>query len=809
MVRLLKDNFSLLLAKRNITRNKKTSLVIIITLSLVFAIFMLMLGIKSIYKDIFTLEAKDDYPNIDIVISYDEYSDARLVNKRFIDGDYPEVEALAFFNLQVLSEVEEEYFYSKIFAASNSDFEIFFNKRINLNQNEIIITNTYAKRFDLVIGDNINIVVNNQELDLIIKDILDETGVFSQNSILINKAYILDYFYGLSSLDNIGNTIYIKSTNPEVTYERLKTDTNYENYLIRYTVDEERIEALIQEYISMILLVAIVVLLSLIFVLNSLFLIVLRDVFQEVDVVKTLGGTKRFGIKIVFYQWLFYGIISFFIGVFLAHIIIYVGASFYGVKEIIIVDPLIIISSTTVLTVLIIFRNLMYLRRYDKKRLTKFSSSLVSTEKIRFIIFIFSILILLLVGLFKPFNYQIQALIITVFTFVLALITIKYLVRISIRIFKRRKSSFVIYNLKQLSENKNAQQSLNVIFITFMVLMIMLTARMFFVNELENFKSFNNYDLQIVNINDYSDDLINDLKLEADYADPAIMFDGIYLNDIDEKKVFIKSFYSISYDDVEEYIDFDLMIENTDYLTDELPFIMVSKNYKYTYGLEEGQIITIDLSPEIKNQKFILAGFIDIEYEHFVYSNLADIHDEVGLNYNSIVIKDDAPNILMSNLIQQYSSKMYYIIDVNEYLNQEIVLSENILMLFTVILIFVILSYLLVIFNNTTLRFYAAKKDLMKIKVLGQSSKAFLKDGLKEYLLILIILTLVGIIVTLIFSEYFRYLLLFFNYYKHLTANISSVIIALILIYLSSFLSVIYYNRLIKNARISDTIKMY
>jgi ABC-type antimicrobial peptide transport system permease subunit len=236
---------------------------------------------------------------------------------------------------------------------------------------------------------------------------------------------------------------------------------------------------------------------------------------------------------------------------------------------------------------------------------------------------------------------------------------------------------------------------------------------------------------------------------------------------------------------------------------------MVSKNYKYTYGLEEGQIITIDLSPEIKNQKFILAGFIDIEYEHFVYSNLADKLDEVGLNYNSIVIKDDAPNILMSNLIQQYSSKMYYIIDVNEYLNQEIVLSENILMLFTVILIFVILSYLLVIFNNTTLRFYAAKKDLMKIKVLGQSSKAFLKDGLKEYLLILIILTLVGIIVTLIFSEYFRYLLLFFNYYKHLTANISSVIIALILIYLSSFLSVIYYNRLIKNARISDTIKMY
>jgi ABC-type antimicrobial peptide transport system permease subunit len=97
----------------------------------------------------------------------------------------------------------------------------------------------------------------------------------------------------------------------------------------------------------------------------------------------------------------------------------------------------------------------------------------------------------------------------------------------------------------------------------------------------------------------------------------------------------------------------------------------------------------------------------------------------------------------------------------------------------------------------------------MKIKVLGQSRKAFLKDGLKEYLLILIILTLVGIIVTLIFSEYFRYLLLFFNYYKHLTANISSVIIALILIYLSSFLSVIYYNRLIKNARISDTIKMY
>ena len=110
MVRLLvKKKIHLLLAKRNIIANKKTTAVIIFTLSLLFAIFIMMLGIRGIYKNLFIKEAESKYPEIDIVISYDEYSSSRLINKRTLTENYDDVTyALAFFNLQVLTKDTDE-----------------------------------------------------------------------------------------------------------------------------------------------------------------------------------------------------------------------------------------------------------------------------------------------------------------------------------------------------------------------------------------------------------------------------------------------------------------------------------------------------------------------------------------------------------------------------------------------------------------------------------------------------------------------------------------------------------------------------
>jgi len=331
---LSKNEFVLLLAKRNINANKKTTAVIMITLSLIFAMFIMMLGIKGIYKTIFTKESQNMYPNIDIVISYDEYSPARFINKRALTEDYEEIEyALAFFNLQVVSNQNDEMLYANMFSSLAHEFEIFMDIDVNITSSQTIITKSYAEKYDLVIGEKIVFYILGIEYEYTVVDIIDDNGAFSGDSFFVEKSALLRKIYNLNYLDNFGNKIFIKATNIHNTYNSLVEDSSYQNYNITLVVDEERIEGLINEYISIIALAGIIVLVSLVIVLNSLFLIVLRDIYQEIGVFETLGDNKKLGYKVCYYQWALYVLISFGLGLILSHIVVNIGANIYGGKH--------------------------------------------------------------------------------------------------------------------------------------------------------------------------------------------------------------------------------------------------------------------------------------------------------------------------------------------------------------------------------------------------------------------------------------------------------------------------------------------
>jgi len=813
MVSLLTSNsFGFLIAKRNLLANKKTTAVIIITLSLIFAVFMLMSGIRSIYKDVFTKEAINRYPASDIIISYDEYSPARFINKRLLVEDYDEIQyALAFFNLQVLTEHDNEIFYSIMFSSLQHEFEILLDVDIEIKNNEAIITDSYAKKHQLLIGDSFKVYIIDNELEFIVKDILKDNKSFSGDSFFVDKTEVFEKLYSLNYLNNFGNIIYLRTDNIEETFEKLKTDPNYQNYSINLVVDEEIIDGIVAEYTSMIVVAGIIGLIALLIVLNSLFLIVLRDIFQEISVFETLGDNDKLGYKVCFNQWLYYIITSFILGFIIAHLVIGVGASFYGAKGLILINPLVILFTLLVITGMIFFKNWILLKKhYQENIISKIRDKRYVLGKINYYLLSLFLVLLLIIIIFEPFSLKYNSLLIVLLSIYLSLNILVLVLKIIVKIIGRTNTVFALFNCKYMDNNKNLHQSMVVIFLALIVVGIMVTVRMFIANEIELVKSDNKFDLVMVNINDYEENLIDELSAYGiEKANPALVYSDIMVNINENKRILIRNFVSLNLADYYDYFDYKLDSVPEEYINNEYPYLLLPKSYEQVYGKKIGDIISIDLSPDLRDISFIVGGFIDTNYDHFIYSNLYDKVYELDLKYNSIIMNSNNPSSDMEVLIRNYSPKMYYVINANNQLDKQLDLARNVLALFTVITIFIVFSFIFVVFNNTMLKFYSLKNDYAKIKVLGISDKANLSNLFKELGVVILVLIIVGMIEILVLSRYLRYLLLFFDYYKELIANPVSIAIAYFTIATSMFFSYLYYFYLIKKVEISTEIKMY
>ncbi|MFA7107013.1 MAG: hypothetical protein WC154_06900 [Candidatus Izemoplasmatales bacterium] len=807
----MNNDISFLLAKRNVQKNRKTTLVVIFTLSLIFAIFTVMFGIKSIYMDIFTKEAQSSYPNIDIVINYDEYSSSRLINERYLSEDYEDIEyVLAFFNLQVLTEFNGEKFYGNMFSSQEHEFEIFLDLDVDINDKETVISSSFAKEKNLQIKDKFSIYILEEIYEYEVKDIIEDEGVFKDISFYVDKNAIIEKIYGVSFLENFGNNIYINSSNISSVYDQLKIDERYNDYGISLVVDEDRVEALVDDYISIISLAGMIVLVSLVIVLYSLFEIVLRDIYLDIKVLNTLGDDKLRGYKICAWQWIMYAFISFVIGMIIAHIVINLGAYIYGVRELIVINPLIVISSLIIIVSLIVVFNLVLVRRFYLKESKKIEENILNFfSKYQYIFIALLGVFLLYVIVSMPFSVELNSLFIVSISFYLALKLLIVLIKVFVLAFSKKRTSFSLFNAKHLRKNKFIHQSLLVVFVALMVVGIMLTVRIFFSNQVDTIKDMYKFDAILTNIHDYQDNLIDDIEaLDVESVNPGLVYENLLVSIDDDKPFIVKMMISVERDDFGDYLGFDISDLDESYFNHNLPFIMFPISYHYVYDLNKGDIVSVDLSSKLGNVDFVVGGFINTNFDQFVYSNLYDKMNDLDLSYNTILINSDNSQILFDLLISEYGNRMYYLIDSQAELEKLIDMENQLLALFTVITVFVILSFMLVVFNNTTLKFYSLKNDYAKVGVLGIDRRTVLLNLGKELLYLCVLLGIVGTIEMLVFSKYLKYVLLFFDYYKNIRFDLFGYIVTIFSVLFTLFLSYIYYFYKIKQIDLANEIRV-
>ncbi len=812
--------FKLLFAWRNITSDKKNSLVVILTLSLVFTLLLMLLGMNFSLSKIYEFESANIYQDIDIVMTYDEYSSSRLINKRYLTDEYSmDIRySLSFFNLDVLIEDDSPY-YAKLMSALPHEFELLVDMDVNTFQNQMIITESFAKEYGLMIGDTVSFSVFDKTYEYEVGDIFKDTGLFSGITFYIDKEKLFEDAYGLGTLTNFGNEIYIytfEETTISTLIADLKMDEHFQDYHIFPTFDQEYITEKANDTSSMMLALGLIVLIAILMVLDSLFPIVNKEIRQQLGITETLGADSRFLWHVNLRQWMIYTLISFVLAYGITLFSINYGTKVYGYVGFIPIKLTTTLLALAIVLIFVIFRAKLGFSKEEKLSLAaKSYDKTYLRYKLKYWLMILSgvVLIVEMIFGFLPLGYK--GLIISISSLYLAMtlasLVLIYLSKLLAKFGKM--SVFKIFQLKYLQTNKHIHQSLKVIMISLMALVLIFSVRVFMFGEVDNFYKAMGFDLAVVNIYDYDDSLNEDI---ADFAvtsnDPAVFYHNIVIHLADGEVETSRFFISMNYESVDKYFNMDF--ENSYYTNSQIsadePYALLPINFQLVYGLEVGDVIYLDLNYKLENIEMTIGGFINTSFDNIVYSNIFEVEGySLEAKPNSIFINTDDKDNTFDDLVRDYSDNMYYIMDPELYFADTVASVMNLTDYFTVFTLFMIICFVIIIFNNTILVFYGLRNDLAKIKVLGAKDSTFIANLAKEYLVVLSIVFLIGLGEILILSEHLKYVVLLTNYYKNISSTPLTIINSCAIVSIVLICSYLYYFYNIKKIKVVNEIKIY
>ena len=704
--------------------------------------------------------------------------------------------------MDVLIEDETLPYYAKLFSAIPNEFELLVDIDVLISSDETIITESYAKEHNLNIGDTINFYITDKSFEYSIGEIIEDKGLFTGNVFYLDKETLLEEVYGLGTLSNLGNTIYLNlfdNVDIDQFAVTLKSD-DFSAYNVFPTIDFDSIRNKAMDLTSMLLALSIIILVAVVMVLDSLFPIVNREVRQNLGITKTLGAKSNFIKQVNLIQWAIYTLISFILGIILALFIINYGLKVYGITGFVpirfenILFSLIAVGAFIFIRAMIGFNRELKLSIADQSRNKKFIK-----YETKYIYIIVALLALLIEIIFKFFNQKVHSLIIVVLSIYLALNIASILLVFLSKIFQKgkRQSIFKIFQLKYLKINKHIHQSLRVIIISLLALVLIFSVRIFMSDQIDEFYNAMDFDMALVNIYDYDDSLLNQVDTyDVTTNDPAIFYRNVILdfNDTDSEPIIF--FVSMSQDSVNDYfnLDFGDVDIQEQYVSDDTPYIILPVNFKYIYNLNIGDVLTMDLNYNLLNVQVFVAGFVETNLDNIVYSNIIEVESyQETAKPNSIFINSDNEEELFKDLVRDFSPRLYYVLNPDIYFSNMVSSVESLTDYFSILTFFMIICFVIIIFNNTILVFYGLKNDLAKILVLGADGKEFLLNLFKEFLMIFSVIVVIGIGETLILSEHLKWVVLFTNFYKDISSTPLTIIYSCAIVNLVLLLSYLYY----------------
>lgn len=732
-------SFRLRFAWKNIIRNPGRSIVVFFTMFLSVALFGMILCLNSGLSQILYHRFQDPYLNVDLTVTYDSNSSARILNQRYVEEDYSEDYnfVACFFNFYSLTEAGETSFYSQIFSASAVDLERLIDfDLVRLNPGEAFITESLAEKRGLELGDPLRMYVSGQELVFRIKEIVPDRGLFTGDSVFVNKSELTQLLFGSSTLTNLGNILYfdLKDTTDPVDFiEKMATDSHYSDFVAKQTADPEDIATMTTNTASVFMGVSAIALIALVIVLNSVFPLLFQDFRQQMGVIRTLGGDRKFIFSVWTFQFLLFSLLAFPLGLTGTSAILNGAARVVGVQSHIVLDAGL---ETLALGIFFGFLILEIVLRFES--LMKKSSVSLSYDRRHALFRLgpipllgFALLILIL-ELFHPFEEKIQAPLLIFLGILFSFSLTDFLIGFLGKRFSKGKrlSVFRFFGARNLKSNLIVHNSVKVAMVSIVVIALTFTVWGFTVDEISRMKETIRADYFLANIVQDAGEVRDDILSEyvVDDIDAAIAYKDVFMDFSAEDPTARRRaiyFISLSFDKISTYFNYDFDSEIGEKFNDsQTPYIALPVGIGKIFDLEVGDKVTVEISREIPEMEFTIAGFFDTNYLGIVFCNLVnlEVYQADDLPNTLFIIDSVDGQELKDSLMKKYSSRMYFLLDEEEMMasaeDQLYLIMDFMSLLCTVIAI----AFLIVIVNNSLLMFYSLRTDYAKMKILGLSN---------------------------------------------------------------------------------------
>ena len=311
---------------RNIFSSKLRAFVLFFSTTIIVILILVVFSLNGFFAGFFESYFKEEKGNSDIYISIDEnygsrYFSIRNLEENLRDDDYNHV--VNYFKIASLSYNEGDYFYVDIIMSNLHDFK----KTGNLVQypfdllesDEIIITKSLSADKNLKEDDVLFLEMGSDKILYKIVAIVEDGGLIKGSTVFIDKnsniKNILTAIY--PELDSLDQMVFSKLCNGAYLYlsegkdnseviNVLNSIDEYQNLTISESINKDEIITIVNRNIAYFSVGIALVLLSILFVVQSSLIVIFNDRLKQLGIMKTLGGTQKDFLVIIIFEILFY-----------------------------------------------------------------------------------------------------------------------------------------------------------------------------------------------------------------------------------------------------------------------------------------------------------------------------------------------------------------------------------------------------------------------------------------------------------------------------------------------------------------------
>ena len=776
------------------------------------------------------------YQDVDMVVEVSSTGDARFFSTAdFSEDDISNILKRydAFFEFDILATTTNSETYVHVYASTLDSLSYISNQEItqsNLLDNEVIVTKSYALDNQLRIGDEITLNASDSFKTFKVIDIIKDDFMFQGSSIFIDKQTSISFFleslsptlaeFPPSLLTHFYNQVYIE-LNDDVTYDQAyNVFQNYIGYQSLNYIETYNIEQILTETNQMTALfdvILIFVFLAIILVLSTTLQVYFHEKKKMTGVIYVLGGKPRFSMSVMMIELITLSLIGYIGGWFITQKLINFGFTYLESSQSYKLSMKDIGLSLFIFFILILIATLYQVfkdMRHHEIRMLKDEG--VEKEihiKARIVIMITIVTIYAtlqiplftsLLGLYRTF---IEMILLGLFLFqsMILIVNLISMLKVDSKTLIRHKLLF-----KKLLNKRQFYQYLSTTMIVFLMTFLLIFASSYMKIRINRLDDEYQFDLIVTRIISEQDQIYQEISEidQINHADKIGYFENVETNFINES---IEQVVSMDINHIKYYFNFDInqsIIERFEQLTE--PQILLPIRYQKIYDQQIGDHIYIDLGPNYLDEDFIIAGFYEKQGIELAFINLYPFEAFEQIKTNSILIDTSDKQQVKDLLIDTYGQKM---IVINDYVEDVIYpmtsTMAKVVNYLTLLTTFLMLSFMVTLFNHTSLLEHIIAPDNAKIYTLGLSKKHIIKHQVFTQVIIYLCSLIITILVFYGLYRIFTPLLIIFKTYEYLVLTPQMFILAIIINTLL-WASIVYFQAvLVKKTEIIDYIRRF